>query len=202
MSDYYSVLGLKKDADDTDIKKAYRKKAQEYHPDRNPENPEAEKKFKEVQEAYETLSDKQKRGFYDQYGKTGPQGGFPGGGAAGFDFSQFGGFADIFENFFHGAESQTPRKPGPVHGGNIQAEIQIKFEEAIFGTVKHLEITKPETCDKCEGSGSEPGTSIKKCGECDGEGFVQTRRQTMLGQITSRHVCPQCHGAGEVPEKI
>ncbi|MBU0981861.1 molecular chaperone DnaJ [Patescibacteria group bacterium] len=205
MSDYYSILGLEKNASDADIKKAYRKKAQEHHPDRNPDNPEAEKKFKEVQEAYETLSDKQKRSYYDQFGQsTGPGGaGFPGGGA-GFDFNQFSGFADIFESFFgqgNGYSGRRNNKPGPVRGGDIQVEIQVKFEEAVFGTTKHLEITKPEECKQCDGNGSEPGVKIITCAQCGGQGEIHQTRQTILGNIRSSQVCPQCLGEGEVPEK-
>lgn len=202
MSDYYSTLGVEKTANDTDIKKAYRKLAQKYHPDKNPGDSSAEAKFKEVQEAYEVLSDKQKRGQYDQFGKAGPRG-FPGGGA-GFDASQFGGFADIFESFFGGSGGgghRASKKQGPVRGGDIETEIQIKFEEAVFGCVKHLEITKPETCEDCNGTGAEPGHDVIKCVDCNGAGQVRTTRQTILGNISSVHACPKCQGRGEVPEK-
>jgi len=201
MSDYYSRLGVDKQANDNEIKKAYRKKAQEFHPDKNPNDKEAEQKFKDVQEAYEVLSHKQKRSQYDQFGS---RGGFPGGtdGHGGFDSNQFGGFADIFESFFGGAQRQgTKRKAGPKRGGDIEVNIDIKFEEAIFGTTTHLEITKPEACDHCEATGAEPGTKIIKCSECGGSGQVRTSRQTILGQISSVHVCPQCLGRGEFPEK-
>ena len=203
MSDYYSSLGVNKDATDTEIKRAYRKKAQEYHPDKNPGDKSAEKKFKDVQESYEVLSDKQKRAQYDQFGSAGPGGagfgGFGAGGAQGFDPSQFGGFADIFESFFGG--QRQAKKPGPVRGSDIEAEIQIQFEEAVFGAVKHLEITKPEVCDHCKGGGSEPGTEVKKCDECGGSGQVRKARQTILGQVSSVHLCPQCQGHGEIPDK-
>lgn len=208
MSDFYSVLGLEKNATDTDIKRAYRKKAQEFHPDKNPGNKEAERKFKEVQEAYEVLSDKQKRAQYDQFGSTG--GGFPGGsygGAAGFDPSQFGGFADIFESFFgegmggFGFGGKGRKKAGPTPGRDIETEVTVKFEEAVFGTTKVLEITKPEVCDHCEGKGNEPGTLIRTCGECHGQGQVRSTRQTILGAISSVHVCPQCQGRGEIPDQ-
>jgi molecular chaperone DnaJ len=204
MADLYSTLGVEKTASDADVKKAYRKLVQKYHPDKNPGDKTAESKFKEVQEAYEVLSDKQKRGQYDQYGSVG--GGFPGGGgAAGFDSSQFGGFADIFENFFGGGGGhgrQAQRKRGPMRGGDIETEIEIKFEESVFGTTKHLEITKPDTCEDCKGTGAEPGHDVVKCVDCNGSGQVRTTRQTILGNISSVHSCPKCQGRGEIPEKV
>jgi len=203
MTDYYSTLGVDKSANDTDIKKAYRKLAQKYHPDKNQGDKKAETKFKEVQEAYEVLSDKQKRSQYDQFGSVG--GGFPGGpGGAGFDPSQFGGFADIFESFFGGGggHGRSPRKKGPMRGGDIETELEIKFEEAVFGCVKHLEITKPDTCPDCNGSGAEKGHSVIKCVDCNGAGQVRTTRQTILGNISSVHSCPKCQGRGEIPEKV
>ncbi|MEK9157123.1 MAG: molecular chaperone DnaJ [Patescibacteria group bacterium] len=207
MSNFYEILGVTKSASEEDIKKAYRKKAREHHPDRNPGNAEAEKKFKLVQEAYETLSDKQKKSYYDQFGGTRPQGGgFRGGAAPDFDFSQFGGFADIFESFFGGEPGTGSRggrrKAGPERGMDIEAQIQIKFEEAVFGTSKTLEITKPETCSHCKGEGREPGTSVRKCETCAGQGQVKATRQTILGQISSVQLCPQCLGQGEIPEKV
>lgn len=204
MADLYSTLGVEKTASDSDIKKAYRTLAQKYHPDKNQGDKEAENKFKKVQEAYEVLSDKQKRGQYDQYGSTG--GGFPGGhgGPAGFDASQFGGFADIFESFFGGGHGggRSQSKRGPMRGGDIETEIEIKFEEAVFGTTKHLEITKPETCTDCKGSGAAEGYDVIKCVDCNGAGQVRTTRQTILGNISSVHTCPKCQGRGEIPEKI
>jgi molecular chaperone DnaJ len=202
MNDYYSTLGLDKDADDKAVKSAYRKKAREFHPDKNAGDSNAEKKFKEVQEAYEVLSDKQKRSNYDQFGQADGRGGFPGGGA-GFDPNQFGGFADIFENFFGGAGGgrQAPRPNAPVRGNDIEARIQISFAEAVFGVSKHLELTKPETCDHCKGQGAEPGTQIKNCQTCQGQGQVRTTRRTILGNISSVHTCPECQGMGKIPEQ-
>jgi molecular chaperone DnaJ len=204
MSDYYDILGVSKEASDADIKRAYRKKAQEFHPDKNNGDTGAEKKFKEVQEAYEVLSDQQKRSAYDQFGKGGSPFGAGGTGGAGFDPNQFGGFADIFESFFgggFGGGQQGPKKAGPMRGSDIETEIEISFEEAVFGSTKHLELTKPEICPDCKGSGNEPGTKIVKCGECGGSGQVKTVRQTILGQISSVQTCPRCLGAGEVPEE-
>lgn len=182
--------------------------ALKYHPDKNAGDKAAEGRFKEVQEAYEVLSDKQKRQYYDQTGSapgSGPQG-FPGGGGGGFNSDSFGGFADIFENFFgqggspFGQGGQS-RKRGPARGGDIEFELEIAFEDAIFGGTKHLEVTKLDTCDPCGGKGNEPGTAISKCGQCQGSGQVRSIRQTILGQISSVHACPQCRGRGEVPEQ-
>lgn len=202
MANYYETLGVEKTATDADIKRAYRKKAQQYHPDKNPGDQASEAKFKEVQEAYEVLSDKQKRSQYDQFGKTGGSSGPFGGGAQGFDASQFGSFADIFENFFGGGGgTRQAQKPGPTRGEDIETELEIKFEEAVFGSTKHLELTKPETCPQCDGSGNEPGTKLNTCDQCGGQGQVRSVRQTILGQISSVHVCPQCLGHGQIPEK-
>ncbi len=211
MDDLYSTLGVGKGATEGEIKKAYRKKAQEFHPDKNPNNKEAEKKFKSVQEAYEILSDPQKRANYDRFGSAGASqrgaqgGGFGFNGAqGGFNPNDFAGFADIFESFFGEnmrGEEQTA-KAGPIRGNDIQVQVDIKFEEAIFGVEKYLEITKPETCKKCAGKGNEPGTSVKKCGQCNGQGQVRVTRQTILGKMSSVHLCPTCQGTGEIPEKL
>ena len=204
MNDFYSVLGVEKNATESDIKKAYRKKAQQYHPDKNPGDKASEAKFKEVQEAYDVLGDSGKRSQYDQYGSAGPAQGFPGG-AGGFDPNQFGGFADIFESFFgqgFGGRSGGGKKAGPTRGKDIETELNIKFEEAVFGTTKHLEVTKPEVCDHCSGKGNEPGSTIKTCPQCHGQGQVRATRQTILGAISSVHVCPQCQGRGEIPDRI
>lgn len=219
MADYYSTLGLGKDASDTEIKKAYRKKAQEFHPDKNPGDKGAEAKFKEVQQAYEVLSDAQKRAGYDRYGSAGQGGAGFGGGqgygaggaygnAAGFDPSQFGNFSDIFESFFgggggfDGSGRGGTRKKGPERGRDIETNISIKFEEAVFGTVKHLEITKPVVCDHCSGKGAEPGTKVLVCAVCQGQGQVRVTRQSLLGSISSVQVCSKCEGRGEIPEKV
>ncbi|MDP1706658.1 MAG: molecular chaperone DnaJ, partial [bacterium] len=189
-------------------KKAYRKKAHEYHPDKNPGDKASEAKFKEVQEAYDVLSNPQKRRQYDQYGNvgTGADWASPrGGSSAGFDPSQFGGFADIFESFFgegFGGGGRQGKKHGPIRGKDIETELHIKFEEAVFGTTKHLEITKPEVCDHCNGKGNEPGSTIKTCPECNGQGQVRTTRQTILGAISSVHACPHCQGRGELADKM
>ncbi|MFC1647743.1 molecular chaperone DnaJ [Patescibacteria group bacterium] len=208
---FYETLGVERGASDQDIKRAYRKKAQKYHPDKNKGDKAAETKFKEINEAYETLSDRKKRSFYDQFGQTqgaaGPGGaqGFGGFNAQGFDFSNMGGgFADIFETFFSGsaggARSRTSRG-GPVRGEDIQAQIRIKFEESVTGTDRELEITKAEKCEHCKAKGAEPGSKIITCPVCSGTGEIKEVRQTLLGQIATSRTCDTCRGEGTTPEK-
>ena len=211
MKNFYDILGVAKNATDAELKKAYRKKAQELHPDKNPGNKEAEAQFKELQEAYEVLSDAQKRQRYDQFGSAdaGFSGfGGQGFGGAGFNPNDFNGFADIFESFFGGGMGggfgarEEKKTKGPTRGKDIETELDVKFEEAVFGTTKHLEITKPEVCEHCTGKGNEPGTAVKKCEQCGGKGQVRMTRQTILGQISSVQACPACEGRGEIPEQL
>lgn len=200
--DYYEVLGLKKGASEDEIKKAFRKMAMKYHPDRNPDNKEAEEKFKEVNEAYAVLSDPDKKSKYDRFGHAGvdPNAGFGGGGFGGFggfdfggfDFGGFGGFSDIF-----GGRSRS-YKNGPQRGADLQKEIVIDFEEAIFGCKKEIQITKNVRCKTCNGEGNAPGTYKKTCDQCNGTGRITTIRQTILGQMQSQSVCPKCNGSGEI----
>lgn len=211
--DYYDILGVSKDANDQDIKKAYRKLAQKYHPDKHKGDKEAEQKFKDVNEAYEVLSDQQKRAQYDQFGSAGP--GFGGGaggqgfhgfGASGFDFSQFsgsGGFADIFETFFGGGAGggAQRRKAGPRQGPDIEFQLELTFEEAAFGTEKELLITKTVACDHCHATGAEPGSKSITCKTCKGTGEIRTVRQTILGQMATSQPCQECQGEGRVHEK-
>jgi len=209
--DFYETLGVKKGANDQDIKRAYRKMAQKYHPDKNKGDKTAEAKFKEVNEAYETLSDKKKRTFYDQFGQTtGPSGpggaqGFNGFNAQGFDFSNMGGgFADIFESFFGGSAGGArtrSRGGGPIRGEDIQANIRIKFAESVTGTDRELEITKAEKCDNCKATGAEPGSKIVTCTTCNGTGEIKEVRQTLLGQMATSRTCDSCRGEGRTPEK-
>ena len=207
--DLYEILGVSKGADDKEIKSAYRKLALKWHPDKHKGDKESETKFKEINQAYEVLSDKQKRQQYDTIGSTGgPGGGF---GDGGFDFSGFsgggaGGFADIFEQFFGGAagggNGRGPRKQGPMRGNDIEAGISIGFEEAAFGTEKQLEITKLDVCDKCSGEGAEPGSSIVTCTTCSGSGEIRSVRNTILGQVSTSRICDRCNGVGKIPEKV
>ncbi|PKL36544.1 molecular chaperone DnaJ [Candidatus Peregrinibacteria bacterium HGW-Peregrinibacteria-1] len=210
MRDLYEILGISKSATDDEIKKAYRKLALEWHPDKHKGDKTAEEKFKEINQAYEVLSDKQKRQQYDTFGSTGGAGGgFPGGGG-GFDFNGFGGdtggFADIFESFFGGGggggrASSGRRSSGPRRGNDIEASVAITFEEAVFGAEKELEITKPDICKHCKGSGAEPDSSIKTCPTCNGSGEIRAVKNTILGQISTSRICSECEGEGKVPEK-
>ena len=211
--DLYEALGIAKGATDQEIKNAYRKQALKYHPDKHKGEKEAEEKFKEINQAYEVLSDKSKRQQYDTFGSTGGGhgggggGGFGGGaqGFGGFDFGgDQGGFADIFETFFGGqsGSSRSSRKSGgAMRGNDIEASIKISFEDAVFGCEKELEISKPDTCGHCKGNGAEPGTPIITCKQCRGSGEIRTVRNTILGQMSSAHVCDECNGSGKMAEK-
>ena len=201
--DYYDVLGVDKSADATAIKKAYRKLAMKYHPDKNPGDKEAEEKFKEINEAYEVLSDETKRRNYDQFGHEGVNGqGF--GGAGGFGGQGFGGFddifGDIFGDMFGGGFSggSRQRRRGPERGADIKQRINISFEEAAFGKKVQVKINRSEECDQCHGSGAKPGTSKKTCPTCHGSGQVQSVQRTPFGNIASTRTCSTCNGEGEV----
>lgn len=200
--DYYDVLGVGKSADATEIKKAYRKLAMKYHPDKNPGDKEAEEKFKEINEAYEVLSDETKRNNYDQFGHEGVNGqGF--GGAGGFGGQGFGGFDDIFGDIFGdmfggGFGGGRPRRRGPERGADIRQRINISFEEAAFGKNVQVKINRSEECDECHGSGAKPGTSKKTCPTCNGSGQVQSVQRTPFGNIASTRTCSTCNGEGEV----
>ena len=201
--DYYDILGVGKSADATEIKKAYRKLAMKYHPDKNPGDKEAEEKFKEINEAYEVLSYETKRKNYDQFGHEGVNGqGF--GGAGGFGGQGFGGFDDIFGDIFgdmfgggFGGGSR-PRRRGPERGADIKQRINISFEEAAFGKKVQVKINRSEECDACHGSGAKPGTSKKTCPTCNGSGQVQSVQRTPFGNIASTRTCSTCNGEGEV----
>jgi molecular chaperone DnaJ len=198
--DYYKTLGVEKNASESEIKKAYRKLAQEHHPDTGKGD---EKKFKEATEAYEVLSDKQKRAQYDQFGSAGP--GVGGQGFSGFDFRNvnvdFGGsFGDIFDTFFGGGQ-RSGQKKGPAKGSDIEMVLQISFEEAVFGVSKEIEISRYESCENCKGNGAEPGTELKTCDECSGTGQQMRIQRTPFGQIQTASVCQACEGAGKIPEK-
>ncbi len=197
--DYYEVLGVARTADKTQIKRAYRQLARQYHPDVNKDDG-SDEKFKEINEAYEVLSDDSKRSAYDRFGHSAFQG--AGGGANYQDFQQgFGNMADIFEEFFSGGFSGAGgnrRRGGPRRGADLRYDLEISFEEAVFGTEKTVEITRPDTCDVCSGSGAEPGTSPKRCNICNGTGEVRRVQQSILGQFVNVTSCPTCGGTGEV----
>ena len=211
--DYYEVLGVNKNATDDELKKAYRKLAKKYHPDANPDNKqEAEAKFKEVNEAYETLSDAQKRRMYDQFGPDGPQGfngaGGPFGGQGGYysyngsgfeGFGDFGDLGDIFSSFFGGGFGKSSRRNnGPKKGADLNLHMEISFEEAFLGVEKEIVINRNEQCDVCKGTGAKPGTSVTKCTMCNGTGQVKQVQNTILGQMQTTRTCSACHGTGEV----
>ena len=210
---YYEVLGVDKNATEEEIKKAYRKLAKKYHPDANPNNKEeAEAKFKEVNEAYENLSDPQKRKMYDQFGANGPQGfgqgGFGGQGGyysyngSGFDgFGDFGDLGDIFSSFFgggFGGRNSSARRNGPSKGADLNVRMEITFEQAFMGVEKEIVITRDEECTVCHGTGAKPGTSPIKCPTCHGTGQVTQVQNTILGQMQTTRTCSACHGTGEI----
>lgn len=201
--DYYEVLGVEKSASDSDIKKAYRKVAKKYHPDMNPGDKEAEEKFKEATEAYEVLSDSEKRQKYDQFGhaafEQGGGGGY-GGGFGGFDFGGDMGdmFGDIFGDLFGGGRSSRARRNGPMQGAHLKTSVRITFEEAVFGTEKELDLTLKEECTHCHGTGAKPGTSPVTCPKCGGKGQVVYTQQSMFGMVQNVQECPDCHGTGKI----
>ena len=200
--DYYEVLGLQKGASVDDIKKAYRKLALKYHPDRNPDNKEAEEKFKEVAEAYEVLSDEEKRSRYDQFGFAGVdpnygagQGGYGGGGFGGF--GDFGDLGDIFGSFFGGGGSSRAGSNAPRRGENVGARLELTFEEAAFGCEKEVTVQRIENCSACSGTGSADSV-VETCSTCRGSGQVRTTQNFMGMTMQSSTVCPQCNGRGKV----
>lgn len=201
MADYYDTLGVKKGASKDEIKKAFHKLAHQYHPDKNKGD---DKKFKEVNEAYQTLADDTKRAQYDQFGSAGPNmggGGFGGGfDPSGFDFSQGGqGFGfdmgDIFGEMFGGGRQSRARR-----GNDLQTRISIDFKESIFGVEKEIRVTKPSTCTTCKGDGAQPGSKLETCSKCDGKGSIRTVQRTILGSIATNQTCNKCFGKGKIPK--
>ncbi len=197
--DYYEVLGLKKGAGTDDIKKAYRKLAMKYHPDRNPDNKEAEEKFKEAAEAYEVLSDDEKRAKYDQFGFAGVDPNYAagqGGGFGGFGgFGDFGDLGDIFGSFFGGGSRSNPN--APRRGENVGARLELTFEEAAFGCDKNINVPRIENCAACNGTGSADG-AVETCSMCRGAGQVRTTQNFMGMAMQSTTTCPQCNGRGKI----
>lgn len=200
--DYYETLGVAKNAGEDEIKKAYRSEAKKYHPDLNPDNKQAEKKFKELSEAYEVLSDTQKRAKYDQYGHAGVDpnfgGGGYGGGAGGFDFGDLG---DIFEGFFGGGFGGSSRRSNPNaprRGGDLHTSCTISFYEACKGVKKEVDVTRLESCTDCHGSGAKAGTQPQSCSECGGTGQVRVTQRTPLGAISTAKACTRCGGKGKI----
>ena len=199
--DYYEVLGVDKNADDAALKKAYRALAKKYHPDMNPGDKEAEKKFKEASEAYAVLSDPEKRRQYDQFGHAAFDGGAGGaGGFGGFDFNgaDFGDiFGDIFGDLFGGGGRRRANN-GPMKGANLRARVNITFEEAVFGCDKELEIVLKDECTTCHGTGAKPGTQPTTCPKCNGEGQIVYTQQSMFGMVRNVQTCPECNGTGKI----
>ncbi len=201
--DYYEVLGVDKNASETDIKKAFKKMARKYHPDLNPDKKqEAEAKFKEVNEAYEVLSDAQKKAQYDQFGHAafdgsagGGAGGF--GGFGGFGGGDAGGFGDIFDMFFGGG-GRGSRRPGPERGSDLRYDLEISFEEAAFGKEAELSVPRTEECKSCHGSGAAAGTHPEECPQCHGSGQVQYAQNTPFGRMVNARTCERCSGTGKI----
>jgi molecular chaperone DnaJ len=190
--DYYEVLGVPRDASPEDIKKAFRKLAFQYHPDRNKDDG-ASEKFKEVNEAYEVLSDTDKRTAYDRFGHSGPEGIFGGRGFEGFDF---GGFGDIFEAFFGGTGTAT--RQSSRRGNDLRYTVSLTFEEAALGCEKEIEISRTELCSTCRGTRARPGSQPVRCTACDGTGQVRRVQRSLFGQFINTSVCPQCRGEGKI----
>jgi len=196
MADYYALLGVSRDASPEEIKRAYRTKARELHPDANPDDPEAEHHFKEVAKAWEVLRDPEKRARYDRYGEAGVGGAAGGGGP----FAGFGGVGDIFDAFFGG---QSPfggggRSSGPLRGPDLEVVTELDFTEAVFGAQHRVEVRTAVPCDTCDASGAAPGTTPVPCAECGGAGQVRRVRQSLLGQMVTMAACPRCAGQGVV----
>ena len=193
--DFYVILGVERTASDAEIKRAFRKLAQQWHPDVNTD-PAAQEQFKEINEAYQILSDPDRRSRYDTFGRAGVEGA---GGATGFE--GFGGFSDIFDAFFGGgAGAASARRGRPQPGADLRYDLRITFEEAVNGTEKEIEFTVLQRCETCGGDGAKPGTEPITCPQCNGRGEVRSVRQTMLGQMVNVSACPRCHGEGKVIE--
>ena len=192
--DYYQVLGVERTATDAEIKRAYRKLAQQWHPDVNADAS-AHDRFTEINEAYQVLSDPERRGRYDTFGRAG----LGSAGTAGFE--GFGGFSDIFDAFFGGATGAGAARRGRPHpGADLRYDLRITFAEAVKGTEKEIEFPVLLRCDTCNGSGAKPGTEPTVCPQCNGRGEVRSIRQTMLGQMVNVSACPRCHGEGRIIE--
>ncbi|NLM49418.1 MAG: molecular chaperone DnaJ [Clostridiaceae bacterium] len=199
--DYYEVLGVSRNATDEEIKKAYRKLAKQYHPDLNKDNPDAEAKFKEISEAYEVLSNPEKKARYDQFGHAGVDPTY-GAGSTGGAYDGFGGFGfdmgDIFETFFGGFGGSRARRNQPQKGRDINIQLEITFEEAAFGASKEINVTRNEICDDCHGSGAKAGTSPEQCPLCKGTGQIRTVQNTILGSFSTTRTCDRCGGKGTI----
>ena len=186
--DYYAVLGVDQNAEREEIKKAYRRLARQYHPDANPNDPQAEERFKEITRAYEVLSDPEKRQRYDVYGDES---------AGAQHFADFGGISDLFSAFFGGVTGGGRRRPR-TRGGDVLAEVELTLEEVATGVERDVEVVTSAICTDCEGSGAAPGTFPVSCSECGGTGEVRQVRNTFFGNVMTATVCARCRGAGQV----
>lgn len=206
-NDYYDILGVKRNASKEEIKKAFHKLAHQYHPDRNPNNPDAEKKFKEINGAYQVLSNEEKRRQYDRFGAHFESGAPPDGGF-GFDFGQGVNFediglGDIFESFFGGGSgTRTGTRTRARRGRDIVVDLEITLEEAFTGLRREVNLRKSAACSRCKGEGREPGSGWKQCGQCGGKGEIRTARRILFGTFAEVQECPSCRGQGQTPEKI
>ena len=199
--DYYEVLGVEKNADDAAIKRAYRQLAKKNHPDVNPGDKDAEERFKEINEAYQVLSNPQKRAQYDQFGHDGPQAGFGGGGYgdfSGFSGGGFGGFEDIFSSFFGGGAGGGGRSNGPVPGDDLRYDLTLSFEEAALGCEKEINLVRDEECPTCGGTGAAPGSKVETCSTCNGTGQERVISNTPFGRIQNIRTCSRCRGSGKI----
>ena len=202
--DYYQILGVSRDVDKDELKRAYRRLARQYHPDVNKEAG-AEEKFKEINRAYEVLSEPETRARYDRFGEAGVGGAA---GASGFDYNDMGGFADIFETIFSGfgsgvgtSQGQSRRRNGPVRGDDLRLDLKLDFREAVFGGEKQIKIPHLESCETCNGTGAKPGTGVKTCGTCSGSGQVRRATRTPFGSFAQVTACTTCSGTGQVIEE-
>ena len=202
--DYYQILGVSRDVDKDELKRAYRRLARQYHPDVNKEAG-AEEKFKEINRAYEVLSEPETRARYDRFGEAGVPGAA---GGSGFDYNDMGGFADIFETIFSGfgggvgtAQGQSRRRNGPIRGDDLRLDLKLDFREAVFGGEKQIKIPHLESCETCSGTGAKPGTGVKTCGTCSGSGQVRRATRTPFGSFAQVTACTTCSGTGQVIEE-
>ncbi len=194
VQDYYELLGISREAGADDIKKAYRRLALQHHPDRNPGNSQAEETFKQINQAYEVLSNPEKRARYDRFGAAGVDGN----GAGSADFGGFGGFTDIFDVFFGASAGRTEAQRGPERGADLRYDLEVTLEEVLSGVEKTISVTRLENCSECKGDGAKPGTKVEKCVACAGSGYVRTSRQTMFGTMSQVQECYRCQGRGEI----
>ncbi|MDR0917578.1 MAG: molecular chaperone DnaJ [Oscillospiraceae bacterium] len=203
--DFYESLGVSKTASDDEIKKAYRAKAKKYHPDVNPGNKEAEARFKEINEAYEVLSDTDKKARYDQFGHAGVDPNYqPSGGGYSGGFDGFSGdvdLGDIFGSIFGGGSSRASSRTSARRGETVEATMSITFEEAAFGVEREIDVSRVEHCDECQGTGAAHGTTAETCSQCKGSGVVMTQQRTVFGVMQAQSECPKCHGRGKTIEK-